>query len=83
MRFSDHKGLDLKDIQIIDGMFTTKPTQGPGPESAAQIPAAKKEGFDIAATSHLARTPITHRHMMFVTHKSTKCDPNVRTNRSG
>ena len=40
MRFSDHRGLDPKDIQIIDGMFTAKPTQGP--ESAAQIPATKK-----------------------------------------
>ena len=38
MRFSDHSGLDLKDIQIIDDMFTAKPTQGPEP--AAQIPAA-------------------------------------------
>ena len=25
---SDHRGLDPKDIQIIDGMFTAKPTQG-------------------------------------------------------
>ena len=79
MRFSDHRGLDPKDIQIIDGMFTAKPTQGP--ESAAQIPAAKKEGFGVAATPHLALTPITHRRM-FLLKKNTKHDPNVRTTRA-
>ena len=42
------------------------------PESAAQIPAAKKRGFDIAATSHLALTPIAHTHVFAHKHQTSE-----------
>ena len=50
MRFSDHRGLDPKDIQIIDGMFTAKSTQGT--RVCRTDTSRKKEGFDIVATLH-------------------------------